>query len=115
MQIKEFYDEIGGDYEAIKGRLPNDDIIRKFLLKFPNEPSYGELVAAVEQGDIEKSFLTTHTLKGVAANLSFMKLYNSLSALTEQLRTKTEPADKELVDDVIRNYAEVINGINKLL
>ncbi len=114
MQIEELYNKIGGDYEEIKSRLMNESIIQRFLLKFPSEPSYAKLLEAVENQDIEAAFHAAHTLKGVAANLSFKKLYTALSLLNEQLRPMTENADEVLFAQVKECYEEVIGAIRLL-
>ncbi len=114
MQVEELYNKIGGDYEEIKGRLMNEAVIQKFLLKFPDEPSYDRLLEAVESRDIESSFNAAHTLKGVAANLSFKKLYTALSLLNEQLRPRKENADEALLAQVKACYEEVVEAIRLL-
>ena len=47
MTVKEFYDSIGGDYEDAINRFRMESLVQKFLLKFPEDTSYQELVAAV--------------------------------------------------------------------
>ncbi len=111
MGVQELYNNIGGDYHAIKARIGNDAIILKFLKKFPNEPSYDALMKATDCEDIEAAFVAAHTLKGVVANLSFQKLYEELSQLSEQLRPRTENADKEILARVTMRYEEVIAQI----
>ena len=32
MDLKKFYDSVGGSYEEIKNRLPTDKLIEKFVL-----------------------------------------------------------------------------------
>lgn len=34
MDIKKFYEEIGGNYEEALSRLMNDSLIERFVLKF---------------------------------------------------------------------------------
>ncbi len=114
MQLREFYENVNGDYEDIMARIGNEMIIKKFLLKFPNEPSYQRLITAVEGGDIEESFVAAHTLKGVVANLSLKKLYDDLSLLIEQLRPRTQTADPQLLEAVKVSYEIVIREIEGL-
>ncbi len=114
MQVQELYEKVGGDYEGIKGRLRSDEIIKKFLLKFPEEKNYGALVAAVECGDAEEAFAAAHAMKGVVANLSFPKLHEALAELTEQLRPGTETPDKALLQVVVKYYEEIVDVIQEL-
>ena len=55
-----------------------------------------------------------HTLKGVAANLGFSKLYSVSSDLTEALRHKELDNLDELVKCVDEEYAKIIAAINNL-
>ena len=73
--------------------------------------TFEELKQAVSEKDIEKSFRAAHTLKGVAANLSFNELAKAASELTEQLRPLKEVADTDLYTKVIRRQEKVIKGI----
>ena len=40
MTIQECYKAIGGNYEDVLRRLPNEALIRKFTLKFLEDQSY---------------------------------------------------------------------------
>ena len=86
MTLQEFYPMVGGDYAATLGRLPSEALVKKFLLKYPADPSYAQLEAALAAQDWETAFRAAHTLKGVAQNLGFDRLYTAVFALTEQLR-----------------------------
>mgnify|MGYP007070108775 CR=1 FL=1 len=53
MTVKECYEELGGDYEDVLVRLMDQSIVRKFALKFLDDPSYPGLKAALEANDAE--------------------------------------------------------------
>ena len=42
MTLQEFYDRIGGDYKATISRLPSEALIKKFVLKYPGDPSFNQ-------------------------------------------------------------------------
>lgn len=86
MTLQEFYARIGGNYEATLRRLPSEALVRKFVLKYPGDPSFNQLKDALAAQDWETAFRAAHTLKGVAQNLGFDRLYTAVFALTEQLR-----------------------------
>ena len=113
MDLKEMYEEIGGNYTEAKSRLMNDALIEKFALKYETDDTFEELKQAVLENDIEKSFRAAHTLKGVAANLSFTELAKAASALTEQLRPLKDRADADLYAKVIRRQEKVIKSIEE--
>ncbi len=115
MTIREFYDEIGGDYENILGRLPSEDLIKRFLLKFLNETSYEELMKAVEEKNVSEALSAAHKMKGVTANLSFTKLFEVLTALLAKLREENQTEiDEDLIAQIKENYEITIKAIEKL-
>lgn len=114
MTVKEFYEITGGDYDRVTELLLKDKLIKKFVLKFANDGSYNSLKEAIANGDIEASFHAAHTLKGVSANLGFVRLQSAVSDLTEQLRPCTEQADPALVQKVDECYASVMDNMKEL-
>lgn len=74
MTLEEFYNEIGGDYAGTKKRLMSDKIIKKFVLKFLNDPNYGELAAGMSKSDWYEAFKPAHTLIGVSLNMGYDRL-----------------------------------------
>ena len=77
MTLQEFYDRIGGDYKATISRLPSEALIKKFVLKYPGDPSFNQLKDALAAQDWELAFRASHTLKGVAHNLGMDRLYKT--------------------------------------
>ena len=74
MSIDEFYKIIGGNAENIIERLGNECFIKKFVVKFLNDPTFELLKNDVENKNLEKANFDAHTLKGVCAVLDFIKL-----------------------------------------
>lgn len=105
MNVKKFYEEIGGNYEDALSRLMNDELVSKFVLKFKEHDYLTDLEDSISSGDLEKVFFAVHTLKGVALNLSFEKLGEACVELTEYLR-----GDKKLN----ANMAEVVSVFKKI-
>ena len=75
MTMQECYKAIGGNYEAVLGRLHSEALIQRFTLKFLEDQSYLQLKQALENKNYEDAFRGAHTLKGVCQNLSFDRLY----------------------------------------
>lgn len=88
MTVIECYNKIGGDYDNAMGRFKSEALVKRFLPMFLNDPSFGELTDALENGDVQTAFRAAHTLKGVCANLSLAKLCSSASEITEMLRAE---------------------------
>ena len=100
MTLEAFYAKIGGNSADVLRRLPSEAMVRKFIGKYPADTSWGSLESAIDSQDWEAAFRAAHTLKGVAQNLGFQKLYLSSTALTEALRGSkplTDPALREAV------------------
>ena len=90
MKLEECYASFGGNYEDVQARLRSDVLIKKFVLKFLSDPTFGSLCAALDSKNYEEAFRAAHTLKGIAQNLSFKRLGESSSSLTEFLRGKAD-------------------------
>ena len=86
MTLQEFYDRIGGDYKATISRLPSEALIKKFVLKYPGDPSFNQLKDALAAQDWELAFRASHTLKGVAQNLGMDRLYKTAATLCDAVR-----------------------------
>lgn len=92
MTLEAFYAKIGGNSADVLRRLPSEAMVRKFIGKYPADTSWGSLESAMDSQDWEAAFRAAHTLKGVAQNLGFQRLYLSSTALTEALRGPKRPA-----------------------
>lgn len=116
MTLRECYEAMHGDYEGVTGRLVSESLVRKFAVKFLNDPSFGELRSAIENGDGETAFRASHTLKGVCLNLGFSALYEASSALTEKLRGNNvlDEESKTLFEHVREEYDRTISAIKGL-
>lgn len=117
MTIEQCYQEMGGSYAEVCGRLPSQRLVEKFVRKFLDDQSYAELIAAMAAGDHDVAFRAAHTLKGVAANLSFTKLRDSASELTELLRAPADTIPAKagpMLETVTRDYEATVAAIRQL-
>ena len=86
MTLKEAYESVESNYDNVLKRLGSEGMIKRFAVKFIDDPTFGELKNALAAGDGESAFRAAHTMKGICLNLGFDKLYEVSAALTEQLR-----------------------------
>ena len=114
MTAEECYGLLGENYNEILERFGNEAMIRKFAIRFINDPSFGELKDAFQKNDGERAFRAAHTLKGVCLNLGFSGLYQVSSDLTEELRDYCTDGAEELFKKVEQKYQSVISVLNKL-
>ena len=115
MNLEDFYRGRGEDYPVIIGRfMGNENLLKKFVKNFPDDSTYGRLCEAMEAKDWPQVEMSAHTLKGVAANLSFSKLFQASADLVSVIREQeTEKADG-LFSEVQKAYKEVVQGISGL-
>lgn len=117
MTIQELYTEIG-DYEEAKKHLMNDRLIGKFVVKFPGDPSFSQLVDAWEKRDGDGIFKAAHAMKGVCANLALSGLSVLVEQVTEEYRpgqTKQLPAIDmpQVMAELQEQYQNVVAAIER--
>ena len=114
MTLQEFYTRIGGNYDDTLRRIPSEAIVRKFVLKYPNDPSFGQLKDALAAQDWETAFRASHTLKGVAQNLGMDRLYKTAATLCDAVRGPKPLEDASLWPPVVAAHEEVLAAIREL-
>ena len=100
-------------------RINNESLILKFIKKFPSDTSFHNLEESLNCDDFKAAFISVHTLKGVALNLSFTKLASICSELTEYLRNyENLNISRDIVIEkfeiIKENYQKVVDEIIKL-
>ena len=114
MDLRECYATIGGDYDGVLSRLRSERLVQKFVLKFLDDPSYQNLMKAVEEGKYDEAFRASHTIKGVCQNLDFTRLYESSHELTEALRNGWSTEAEALLQRVTEDYIRTASAIKIL-
>ena len=103
MTVRECYEELGSDFDKVLSRLVSEALVKKFALKFLDDPSFGQLETALADKDAETAFRAAHTLKGICLEL------------TEKLRgaTTIEGTD-ELFAAVEKEYDRTCEALRKI-
>ena len=113
--LDEFYKLVGCEAKTVLDRLGGSEmLVRKFLGKFKDDKSFGELKAALEAGDVETAFRAAHTMKGVCANLGLQSLFDKASQVTEILRPRAEGAieeAKKALPELQKEYTRVLEEL----
>lgn len=115
MELKDFFEKVGGNYDEVIGRLRKDSLITKYLGLFGSDDSFANLKAAIASKDWQAGFAASHTLKGLAANLGLENLRAAASDICENLR-HGEPdgtVDSQL-ESVEAAYEEASCAISEL-
>lgn len=113
MTLQECYAALGGNYQDVRGRLPSEKMVQKFVLKFLGDGSYDLLIRSMEEKNYTEAFRAAHTIKGVCQNLDFTLLYRSSSALSEALRNGLTPEAPALMEQVKADYAQTVAAIRE--
>ena len=114
MTIEECYRKLGGDYVELKSRLISEQLIERFMLRFPNDVTFQALCEAIGKGNREEAFRAAHTLKGLCQNLGFGALSASVVKMTEILRPVVPQIPQEaiaLLPEVRRDYENAVATI----
>lgn len=114
MELSQFYAAVGGNYSAVVARLISPDFLLRFVRRFPADPAFGELTAALAAQELPDAFRAAHTLKGTAATLGLDTLAAAASALTEALRPADTMPPQALITAVQTAYDDAITYIAQL-
>jgi len=111
MTLQQVYNSIGADYKGVLERLPSEDFVRRFALKFLDDDSFPNLEKALAEKDAPTAFRAVHTLKGVCQNLGFENLYKPAYDLTEALRGGSLEGSDELFPSVKAEYQKTVDAL----
>lgn len=114
MTLQEFYAKLGSDYQSMFKQIPNEQMIRKFLLLYPSDSSVQLLHQSISRQDWNEAFRAVHTLKGVALNLGLPPLAAAASALTEALRGGKPLTDPSLLECVDTQHQALLAALSEL-
>ena len=65
MNVEQCYEELGSDYKNVLNRFGQSEaMVKKFALRFLQDPSFEELEKNLQQANAEEAFRAAHTLKG---------------------------------------------------
>ncbi len=112
----EILENLGVDIAVTLERfVGNENLYFKCIGKLLNSEDYSNMIKAIENKDVAKSFEYSHSLKGVVANLGFDDCFNSIQPLVEVFRAGRMDYDAEMLEKVKNEYEKVIEAINKLI
>lgn len=100
--------EAGINVEDALGRfMGNGSLLEKFLIKFLDDQSYGQLKEAIAAGDRDTQLRAAHTLKGVCGNLSMVGLYELFTRQVELMRADRWEEAEAMMPEIARIYEHV--------
>lgn len=86
----------------------NEELYTRFLMKFLEDRTFGEIRPLLDGGEDEKAFQMVHTLKGVTGNLGLTRLYQASIATTEFLRYGDHPGAAASYTELKAAYDEIV-------
>jgi len=81
VELMDFYNAIGENYDLLLSRLLSSDRIEKYLTIFFSENSIADLKNQIINNEFQSAINTAHTLKGVTATLGFDHLASDICGL----------------------------------
>lgn len=115
MTVQEVYGRLGADYSEIVCRMGNEERVKRFVLKLPQDDSFLRLCGAMTEGDAGEAFREAHTLKGIGLNLGLTNIADKAMLLSEELRAGVINTEAErLFAEFAESYDETIRYIGML-
>ena len=111
MNLKDCYIKFGGDFDEVLGRLRREQTVRKFVFKFLDDKSFSLFEASMVKKDYSEALRAVHTLKGICQNLSFTRLFESSSLVTNALKENDWDKAIDMMPKLSKDYYETINVI----
>ena len=104
--------DAGIDVDDVLARfMGNENLLNRFLGKFPADENYGKLVQAVAAGDHEQALTASHTLKGVSGNLSMKELFDLTERQVIAMRADDWQGAFAMMDEITSVYEKIVRAI----
>ncbi len=105
----------GVDYDGAMARFMNNEgLYVRFLTKFLADPNFDLLTKSMEDKEPEASLKSSHTLKGVAGNLSMTSLFRLTEEMVTDLRKDINCDVTDIYERIKVNYGELVSVIKEL-
>ena len=111
MNLKDCYIKFGGDFDEVLGRLRREETVQKFAFKFLDDKSFSLFESSIGSKDYEDALRAVHTLKGICQNLSFTRVFESSSLVTNALKDNDWNKAVDMMPKLSKDYYETINVI----
>ena len=109
MELMDFYNAIGENYDLLLSRLLSSERIEKYLTIFFSENSIADLKNQIINNEFQSAINTAHTLKGVTATLGFDHLASDICGLHGVLKNNETEKAGILCQKIVEEYAHIYN------
>ena len=104
----------GIDVEDALARLMGSEaLLERLLGKFLDDASFAALEAAIDAHDVQAAIDASHTLKGVAGNLSLTRVYDASARMCDLFRAGNWDDACALMPMLADAYHDVQGAIRK--
>lgn len=100
--------------EALDRFMGNEELMMKFLLRFPQDESFQQLKKAMEAEDADQAYRAAHALKGLTGNLAMKSLYDQAYSVMIDLREGNMATAKGKMEELEKQYQSVLDALNSL-
>lgn len=105
----------GIDYaEAMERFCGNESLFARIAVKYLDDPHVDALEAAMASGDAAAAEREAHSLKSVAGNLSFVRLYDLAARVTDALRANDIDSARTLMPGLRESHVAVLEALTNL-
>ncbi|MCR5089308.1 MAG: Hpt domain-containing protein [Oscillospiraceae bacterium] len=105
MTVQELYAAVDGNYEAALKVLRMDAMVKRFILKLPNDKALENMLQGWAAKDEKAVFEGAHAVKGVCANLGLLSLSEKAGELAEEFRPGNA---RKLTDEQVSEKLDVL-------
>jgi HPt (histidine-containing phosphotransfer) domain-containing protein len=99
--------------DGMKRVMNNSKLFAKLLTKFKDDRNLNDIESALAAGDLPKAQVSTHTLKGVSANLSLIELNKHVLELETQIKAGAVNTDQ--IGTVKAAYVQTLVEVEKVI
>lgn len=115
MTLEDVMDAAGADHEATLRRFAgNRALLERIFRKYPADPSFAELRAALSARNYAEVERAAHTMKGVTANLGFQRLSGMCAELVDMVRGGRTEGLEPVFAKVAAEHGAIVAGIAQL-
>lgn len=102
--------QFGADTEDGLARCMNrEDFYLKMVNMALKDERFTSLPKALDAGDLDEAFEYSHALKGVIGNLALTPMFDTISELTELLRSKKPGDYQKMFQKVLDQRARLLS------
>lgn len=98
---------------ASKRFCGNEKLYLKCLKSFLSDPTMAQLEEALDKKSWDDAASAAHALKGLAGNMGFTPLYNTLSEIVNLIRTDRLDEAEKIGEEIKINYKNIVAAINQ--